>query len=58
MLLCVHMAQRYFARFYFTVGEIGVFLEELAGRADKIPKGFSCSGSSLQGEVSLKGSRG
>lgn len=58
MLLGVHMAQWYFARFYFMVGEIRVFLAELAGRADTTPKVFSCSSSQLQGEGSLLGSHG
>lgn len=35
------------------VGEIRVFLEELAGRADKIPTVFSCASSKLQGEEFL-----
>lgn len=38
------------------VGEIRVFLEELAGRADRIPTVFSFSSSKLQGEKSLLGS--
>lgn len=40
------------------VGEIRAFLEELAGRAEKIPKVFSFSSSKLQGEESLLGSPG
>lgn len=58
MLLGVHMAQWYFARFYFMVGEFRVFLEELAGRADRIPTVFSFSSSKLQGGKSLLGCHG